>query len=196
MYFEKLEEKWGNFEEKDHYKTNCSMPFVSDDAKLNVIFSPEEVSEIEKAYSSIGDFVIPDDLLDFYKKCNGCRLFFGSLSIFGIQKYSEELFEPYDILGENRRLSSQMKLDSSEYLFFGSLGGDYVFAYDIKNSRKVYGMPADKVEIVVEFENFSVFFDYYFRKLLDEYDKQGRKKHPDEMYKGIPVLEHLTSELL
>lgn len=195
MDFERLEEKWGQFKKENHFFINCPMDFISDKAQLNVIFEAEELTEIRSAYKEVGLIELPSEVENFYKRCNGCRLFFGSLSIFGIQKYPDEVFEPYDIKGENMRLRSQMKLKNDDFVFFASLGGDYVFGLKPNSDSKIYGMEATCAKVLREFDDFNVFVDYYFDKLFEEYDEKGRKIHLDEAFAGIPALEHLTSDI-
>ena len=195
MWYDRLEEKWGRFIPKDHYRTNCPMPFISDDARLNVLFEKNGNDEIVSLFRGFFDAELPEELNDFYLNYNGCRLFFSSLNIFGIQKYTDEIFEPYDIRIENDRIFGKCKKLSSQYVFIGSLGGEYGFAFDKNEKEKIYCFEIGKKKIVKEYDSFNVFFNQMFDYLFDEYDSNGRKININKEYKGIPVLEHLTFKL-
>ncbi len=119
-----LEKKWGDFVKCGHALCNKQMSFISAKAYLNVLYEPQ-TNEIQKSFNSLACSVLPE-LLDFYKKYNGCRLFFSSLNIFGIQCFAEEVYEPFDLLLENHIIQETFK--NSNYVFFASLGGDYAFA--------------------------------------------------------------------
>ena len=195
MWYNRLEDKWGKFISKDHYKTNCPMPFISDDARLNVLFEKNGNDEINSLFRNSFGTEIPEELNEFYLNYNGCRLFFSSLNIFGIQKYNNEIFEPYDIRIENDRIFGKCKKLSSQYVFIGSLGGEYVFAFDKQEMKKILCFEIGKKKIVKEYDSFNIFFDQMFDYLFDEYGSDGRKININKEYKGIPVLEHLTFKL-
>ena len=69
-----MEGKWGKFIKRNSYFEQGEMPFVSKQARLNVLFDPLNDAEIETIESQLG--FLPDVLKTFYKKTNGCRLFF------------------------------------------------------------------------------------------------------------------------
>ena len=182
----KIEEKWGAFVRNGHALCNKQMPFVSAKAYLNVLYEPQ-VESIQKVLNSFGGIILPE-LLDFYKQYNGCRLFFSSLNIFGIQSFEEEIYEPFDLELENRIIQETFKND--KYIFFASLGGDYVFAYKKDECSKIYAVKKGRKKVLKKFDNFWSWFSYYFEALYDEYDNEGRKKHPNKRYKEMPALYH------
>lgn len=185
-----LESKWGKFIKNGHALCNKKMPFISEKTYLNILYETQ-IGAVEKVFSKFGCIIIPE-LLDFYKQFNGCRLFFSSLNIFGIQIFDEDIYEPYDLELENRYI--QEKFKNHNYVFFASLGGDYVFAYRKDECSKIYAVQKGKKKIIKEFENFESWFLYYFESLYDEYDEEGRKKHPNLEYKNIPALYHETNK--
>lgn len=186
----KLEAKWGGFARNGHALCNKQMPFVSTKAYLNVLYEPQ-MDSIQKAYNTLSATILPG-LMDFYKQYNGCRLFFSSLNIFGIQCFDDEIYEPFDFESENRNIQETFK--NSDYIFFGSLGGDYAFAYKKDECSQIYAIQKGKKKILKTFDNFETWFSYYLDVLYEEYDDEGRKKHPNKRYKDIPALYHETNK--
>ena len=185
-----LESKWGKFEKNGHALCNKQMSFVSSKAYLNVLYETQ-IDTVQKVFASLGGAVLPE-LLEFYKKYNGCRLFFSSLNIFGIQCFDEEIYEPFDLELENRIIQETFKDD--DYIFFASLGGDYAFAYKKDECSKIYAVKKGKKKVLKKFDNFNSWFSYYFEALYNEYDDEGRKIHPNKRYKDIPALYHETQK--
>lgn len=185
-----LKSKWGGFIKNGHAFCNQQMPFISDKAYLNVLYEPQTTA-IQEVFNSFGCNVLPE-LLDFYKKYNGCRLFFSSLNIFGIQCFDEEIYEPFDLALENHIIQETFK--DNNYVFFASLGGDYAFAYKKGECSKIYAVKKGKKKVLKEFDNFDSWFSYYFDALYEEYDEEGQKKHPNKRYKEIPALYHETQK--
>lgn len=185
-----LEKKWGKFAKIGRAFCNQQMPFISDKAYLNVLYEPQTTA-IQEVFNSFGCNILPE-LLDFYKKYNGCRLFFSSLNIFGIQCFDEEIYEPFDLALENHIIQESFK--DSNYVFFASLGGDYAFAYKKDECSKIYAVKKGKKKVLKMFENFGSWFSYYFDALYEEYDEEGQKKHPNKRYKEIPALYHETQK--
>jgi len=199
MNTEKLVEKWGEFKREEHYFQNGNMPFVSEQARLNVLFDPEDINEVISVFRDQLDSSILPELRVFYQEHNGCRLFFGSFCIFGLQRYHDDIFEPYDIVRENLNNYAKMTRGArkkSKMVLFATLGGDYVFGYDKTELSKIYCVKAGSAQVIKEYENFDDFWNYYFDKLLDEYDEECRKIHPNKEDVGIPSLEHLTYRML
>ena len=189
-----LKDKWGNFEKIGSYISNGEMPFISKDARLNVFFEPLPVETTEEYFADVLKAELHPELKSFYEWTNGCRLFFASLSVYGIRGKCKDMLVPFDLEYENKNLLKTMPKD--KYVYFASIGGAYVFAYDKNTPSKVYGMKVGSTEILQTFEGFYDFFDHYFNVLIDEYDVDGRKIHPTEAYKGIPILENKCIELL
>lgn len=188
----KLEAKWGEFAKNGHALCNKPMPFVSAKAYLNVLYEPQ-MESIQKAYQSLGATVLPG-LLEFYKQSNGCRLFFSSLNIFGIQCFDDEIYEPFDIELENRNIQETFR--NNDYIFFASLGGDYAFAYKKDECSQIYAIQKGKKKVLKTINDFETWFSYYFNALYEEYDDEGRKKHPNTKYKNVPALYHETNNFL
>lgn len=196
MYINELEKKWGKFIKKNSYFEQGKMPFVSKQARLNVLFEPLKDAEIKFIESKLGS--LPDSLIAFYQKTNGCRLFFGSFNILGLRKNLEDIFEPYGILEENLalNLATDTNIGGNEnYVFFASIGGDYFFAYKKEEKCQVYCMKKGDFKILKTFNNFQDFFEYYFYKLYQEYGTDCKKIHILPEDKDFPLLAHLTIEI-
>lgn len=189
-YIYELEEKWGKFIKRNSYFEQGEMPFVSKQARLNVLFDPLNETEIETIESQLGS--LPDTLKTFYRNTNGCRLFFGSFNIFGLRKNLDDVFEPYGILEENLVLN--LATGNEKYVFFASIGGDYFFAYEKEEKKCVYCIKRDGNEVLKTFSNIQECFEYYFYKLYKEYGSDCKKIHILPEDKDFPLVAHLTIE--
>ena len=198
-YIEQVESKWGTLEEEGHCLVNGKVPFISDVARLNMIFPAENTELFISRVHDRFQCDLPEQLIEFYKKYNGCRLFFGSLNVFGMQNHPGEVYQPYDIFVENNHIMGAIKgssKDAFNMLFVASIGGDYAFGIDKNNPGRITGIKKGaKYSIVQEFPDFNAFFDFHFRRLICEYSTDCRKIHPSVQFKGIPALENLTSEI-
>lgn len=193
-----LEDKWGPFEKSSNYISNGKMPFVSEVARLNVLFDKCDELIIENVFANKLNAPIMPELRQFYNEYNGCRLFFGSLSIFGIAKHPDDTYEPFDLFREN--LNNVSKLNkrarkSNKYIFFASLGGDYLFGYDKEDLQKVYCFKPGSLKVEAEYDSFETFWTHFFYGLIDEYDETCHKIHPNIEDEGIPALENVTYKL-
>lgn len=190
----KLEEKWGKFEQKSKERnmTNCPLKFISKEARLNAFFSPEPEEYIQKIFKDYLKTEIPLSLQTFYSKFNGCRLFFSSLNVYGVQ-YGLKGLMPYDLFVCNNNSGIDNK---NNLVYIASIGGNYDFGFKRDELTKIYGVKVGSDEIVQTFNSFEEFFDHYFNHLFNEYDKDGKKLHPNEKYKDIPVLYHMSYDLI
>ena len=194
-YIDKLTEKWGPFVKCGECLSNGRMPFISSEARLNAFFTPKMTSDVSFFFANSLKSEEHPELKDIYAWTNGCRLFFASLCIYGIRdEKDKDILVPFDLKVENDNLSKNMPVD--KYLFFASIGGEYVFGYDRYNPSEVYGMRVGDKTILQSFDGVKDFFDQYFYPLMEEYDEKCKKIHPTEAYRGIPVLENKTIELM
>ncbi len=195
---ESLERKWGKLRRRNGMLYNCRLPFISKQALLNALFLPSTIDLTDYCKKEF-NVIIPEDLGDFYNNFNGCRLFFASLSIFGIQEQVKSALKPFDLILENQKnaiASGYSSYSDCPYFFFGSLGGEYIFAYKKSEMTTVYCIKAKESSASQQFDSFSDLWLHYFPSLINEYDIEGRKIHVNEEYKGIPVLENLTYNLI
>ena len=193
-YVRRLEERWGYFHKSGSFWANGKMPFISDDARLNVLFTPLSVVDVENYFADILQARLHPELKEFYEWTNGCRLFFASLSVYGIRGETKDIFVPFDLEYENKNLLKTMPND--KWVYFASIGGAYVFAYDKELPSKVYGMKVGVKEILQTFDGVNAFVSHYFDALIEEYGLDGRRIHPTQAYIGIPVLENKCIELM
>ncbi len=189
---QELQKKWGEFSAQEHYVYQLHLPFISEKALFNLLFFPQSEQINKTVFREFG-CELPDGLKKFYEKYNGCRLFFSSLSIYGLQQYTEDVYEPYDIVREN--LNAQSSFQDERYVFFASLGGKYLFAFRKDELTKIYTVESGKRKILRVYEDFGEWFSHFFYGLMAEYDLTGRKVHPNGKYKKYPVLYHLTYDL-
>lgn len=192
-YYHELTEKWGQFKKNDHWLEQVDTTFISNKAKLNLLFEPIEQEEIKRRFHNHFGVFPPRFLLDFYKNTNGCRLFSNSLCIYGFQAYPSETFEPFDIVKETERVFSQHRFDQP-LVFFGALGGQYLFCFSLLDPNRIIIINADSFKRVKEFNGFEKCFETIFRNLLDEYDLLGKKKHINKRFRNIPILANLSFE--
>lgn len=198
-FVELLESKWGAFELDGHAMVNGSMPFVSDVARLNMLFPMHDADAFASFVHEKYQCRLPDQLLDFYQEYNGCRLFFGSLNVFGIQNYPSEVYQPYDLFVENDHILGSMKKRSKtscDLFFFASIGGDYAFGIEKENPGKITGIKKGSTCSPVQvFADFNSFFDFHFDRLINEYGTDCRKIHPSKQFIGTPALENLSIDI-
>ena len=76
-----------------------------------------------------------------------------------------------------------------------SLGGEYLFALNKNEESKVFGFKVGSSKIAVEYEDFTSVFDQQFYRLMNEYDENAHKIHPNTEYLEIPVLANVTYSL-
>lgn len=198
-YIELLESKWGALEEAGHCLVNGKMPFVSDVARLNMLFPTENIELFITRVHDRFQCDLPEQLIEFYKRFNGCRLFFGSLNVFGMQNHPDEVYQPYDLFVENNHIMGSIKgpsKDKCNMLFIASIGGDYAFGIAKDNPGTITGIKKGaKFSSVQVFPDFNAFFDFHFRRLFSEYSTDCRKIHPSIQFRGIPALENLSIEI-
>lgn len=194
-YVDQLENKWGTLIRMGDSFVNGRMTFISDVAQLNVMFSPLKNQEIEQIEMQLG--TLPSQLKQLYKQTNGCRLFFGSLNILGVRKYSDDLFEPYGIVEENFSVHNEMiknSCEDSNLVFIASLAGDYFFAHKKEETDKIYCVKRGSSTVLKEFNDLEEMFDYYFTVLYNEYGSDCKKIHIKPEDKDIPVIAHLSCD--
>lgn len=196
---EPIEAKWGKMNQDGHALVNGNMPFISEEARLNMLFPTSNFNNIISNIHSKYNCQLPDQIREFYQVYNGCRLFFGSLNVFGIQSHLAELYQPYDIFVENNHILGSLKTaekSNCKILFIASIGGDYAYGFDIEKPGKIVGIKKGKLQIVQNFPDFNSFFNFHFNRLIEEYDENCKKKHPSKQFHGIPVLENVSTEIV
>lgn len=190
-FYSALTEKWGAFSHVQHWYEQISTTFISDKSKLNLLYESCGKTQASTLFTNIFGIAIPDQLAEFYAKYNGCRLFSDSLCIYGFHMHSDEIYEPFDISKENDRLQFDVK-HADDYVFFGSLGGQYLLAYSKESPIEVLAINIDNSKIVKRYRDFESCFNTIFEKLINEYDEQGKKKHVDKKLLDMPVLANMT----
>ena len=195
-----IESKWGKLETVGHCMQNGKMPFVSEQARLNMLFLPEDINDLIAKVEKKFECRLPEQLIKFYTSFNGCRLFFNSLNVFGIQVHPSEQYQPFDLFVENNHILGSLKAKERkvcDLVFVSSIGGDYAFGFNRSNPSGIVGIRKGSLSAAVQcFDSFDVFFDHYYSKLLNEYGDDCRKKNPTRQFIGIPALEHQTNEIL
>ena len=95
-FYNELTQKWGHFKKVNHWLEQVITPFISDQAKLNLLFDPIEHSVIADRFNKAFGVSPPRFLLEFYQITNGCRLFSNSLCIYGFKLYLAVMKERFD----------------------------------------------------------------------------------------------------
>ena len=187
---EKLIERWGTGIELNQCWAQKRLNFISEEARLNILFNP--VTD-KSQYIDFFKTVNADRLLMFYRQYNGCKLFSNSLCIYGLCNASLDLYQVYDLRRENERLKHN--LYAGHYLFFGSLGGQFLFAFKAEsNDEKVYCINVDDGYVIKCFKNFDILFSKLLSGLYQEYDDDGKKIHKNSKYRKIKSLYNTTIE--
>ncbi len=190
---EQLEQQWGPFSEEKNCFCNGTTAYLDPARKFNYIFKPISKNLYEE-YAVSRDIAIPDELLTLYSECNGMRLFLSSFSIYGMQERRSEI-EPFDLVIENLNNYSRLHCLTDEYFLFGAFGRDFVFAYDLQNTKKIKCLSLDNGAEVMNFDSLSDLFDYFIPRMATLYDSNCRKITPDKEFEGIPALENVTYRL-
>lgn len=187
---EKLIKKWGEGTELNNCWVQKKLNFISDEARLNILFHP--LTDLTPYKKVLGN-VASENLLEFYSRFNGCKLFSNSLCIYGLQEKSNETYQTYDLKWENNRV--KLMLELNDYTFFGSLGGQYLFALKSDTIEEtIYCINIDNGEVVKKFDNFNLLFSTLFNNLYKEYDENGQKTHKNKDFKNIKSLFNTTIE--
>jgi len=189
---QELERKWGPLFSSEHWAEQLDIPFVSEQAKLNILFNPLQISTIKDRFYKEFQILIPKQLEEFYSKFNGCRLFSDSLCIYGFQVYPDDVFEPYDVIKETQKANFKFKRFNPYYFLVGSLGGQFLFAMDKTCPEKIYVINSDNGKHIQTYNDFWECFSTVFGNLLNEYDSVGKKIHKNKKYTDIPILSNLS----
>ena len=186
---EKLINKWDVGLNLNNCWIQKELPFISKDARLNILFNPIDTDKYTHLFTNT-DY---HKLFKFYNSYNGCKLFSNSLCIYGIQSKSNDLYQTYDLELENKRISQM--INTNDYVFFGSLGGQYVFGLKSNvNDENVYCIDVDNGSVVKVYEDFDLMFETIFNNLYEEYDKNGVKLNKNKDFKKIKSLYNTTIE--
>ena len=185
---ESLIKKWNEYDGHPEY--------LLPDVSFNKIFPPIDWDYYHQLETEIG-ISFPQELKNFYSECNGCRLFLSSFSIFGLQNGSR-ILEPYDLVIENHNIHERMKengCDDQNYFFFGNYGRNYVFAFKIDESNRLYMLENGKATVITRFDSLESLIHYFMPRMLDHYDDKYECDQPKTKYKNIPVLKNALYDL-
>lgn len=186
---EKLINKWDVGLNLNNCWIQKELYFINKDARLNILFNPIDSDR----YSHLFQNTHYSKLLKFYNSYNGCKLFSNSLCIYGIQSKSNDLYQTYDLEWENKRLSQM--INTNDYVFFGSLGGQYVFGLKRNiDDENIYCINVDDGNVVKVYDDFDLMFKTIFNNLYEEYDSNGIKLHRNKEFKNIKSLYNTTIE--
>ena len=186
---EKLINKWDVGLNLNNCWIQKELPFISKDARLNILFNPIDIEKYNHIFINTNNI----KLFKFYNLYNGCKLFSNSLCIYGIQSKSNDFYQTYDLEWENKRISQM--INTNDYVFFGSLGGQYVFGLKRdEKEEKVYCLNVDNGNVVKVYDDFELMFNTIFNNLYEEYDNNGVKLHKNEDFKIIKSLYNTTIE--
>ena len=181
--------KW-KIERQDKFSFSlCKTDNIEEDTFLHTLYNP--VENMAK-YFSQKNWVLPQDLKEFYKTYNGVRLFFSSFNIFGCQSnVGNTDIVPYDIFIENYNHSNNLN-----YIVFGCILSCYNFAFknDI-NDKKYYKLDARDYSVIKTYDSLEQLFENELPVFVDEYNIDGTRKHPNinETTKLIPLFAHIFS---
>ena len=111
--------------QRAYYRTK--VPSVGPQAYLNIVFRPTDVAVRKEVEHEVG---LQPDLVEFYSRCNGARLFFDRVSIYGclprphppLDRDDPFGFLPFDL----RRVNAELGEDLAErnLLCVGAYGYD------------------------------------------------------------------------
>lgn len=185
----KIESRWGKMLTENNYFYNGSPKYLKNKSYFNYIF--KEIG-LEKYYDFAKDhfFGLPQELLDFYRECNGIRLFLSSFSIFGIQ-VNNDTMQPFDLAVENYNIHARMSgnnCDNDSLFFFGSYGGDYVFAYDINQDNGIYVYENGFNKQILSFASLKELLCFFVDRMAIHYNEKCEKDKINVEFKKYPAL--------
>ena len=187
----KIESRWGEMTTENNCFYNGSPKYLKNKSHFNYIFKKiglEKYCDFAKEHF----FEMPQELIDFYQECNGIRLFLSSLSIYGFQ-VSTDTMQPFDLAIENYNIHARMSgnnCDNDALFFFGSYGGDYVFAYDINQSNEIYVYENGFNKPILSFESLKDLLCFFVDRMSIHYNEKCEKDKINVEFKKYPALAH------
>lgn len=183
---EKLESKWNPFEHDKFYLKQFDTSNGREKTYLNVLFYAVDIGKLQDVQEEFSCKIHPELKL-FYKSFNGIMLFSESLRIYGIESNYDALYDPYDIIEQNK--NDNIKNYGEEYENFVVFGyySYCLFCFDKTNFKYLYVFDTHRKKIVYKFEKLSNLISHYVDYLYNEYDNRGMKIHFDKSLKGLPV---------
>ncbi len=199
-----INKKWKLSKEKDvgltYYVNNNEakhMAFYELYEKINMSYY--------KKFANSYNIVFLPELLDFYKAYNGCKLFYDSISIYGIKINGNG---PFDLFLNDRNRHGDIKTKISninskdlelpdgvtrkdfdncidvlldDIVFFGCVGkyNMYYKQSEISNP-KIYLSYEEGITPIKTFNSIKEVFEFYIPKLYEEYDENGTKAHQND----------------
>ena len=183
---EKLETKWNAFENDKFYLKQCDTSNGKEQTYLNVLFYAVDIGKLQGVQEAFCCKIHPE-LKRFYESFNGIMLFSESLRIYGIESNDDALYDPYDIVEQNKNDSIQNYGDKyANFVVFGYYSY-CLFCFDKTDFSYLYVFDTRQEEIVYKFKKLSDLLSHYVDYLYNEYDNRGMKIHFDKSLKGLPV---------
>ncbi len=213
LHIDELEKRWGKFKQLDNAKGNCPQHnYKAKTSKVlypNLFFNPIPLEVYEDLIKENDFCEIPSFLKEIYTICNGLLLFYGSINIFGdtfSDYYKEGNNNPDDYTKSSYFFFDSLKIEYKkhqrkdyniqyykdfEYRFFGAIGSNYL-AFKPGDEKIYVFVDGTYGETIKIYNNFQECYDHYFYGLMEEYDDEGKKKHPNEMFKKFPWFYNKT----
>lgn len=213
LHIDEIEKRWGAFKKVDNAKCNCLHKDIKEEKGVkfysNLMFDPIPLDVHVKKYKEYFNCEIPQFLRELYSIINGINFFFGSIIIFG--HVSNDFFEEGSYLPESypggpfycfttftvnyeKRYGKEYPIelyDNFEYRYFGAIGNNHL-AFK-PGEEKIYVFVDGKDgEFLKTYDSFQECYDHYFYGLMEEYDDNGLKKHPNKMFKKFPLYYNKT----
>lgn len=196
-YINLLENKWGKFETTQYMERQKQLLFLGENYYLNKLYNAISIETYDIIEKKFNIMLIPE-LKEFYKNYNGISLFYASFIILGINYFEDmnkRAFGPTDFIAQNRvtLIHTRHKDKYNNMIQFG-ICGTCALCYDKDDMKKIYSIEVNKGDIIHIFNSFNEAFDYYFEKLIEEYNGNGEKIHQDP--NAVSIFRNQTREII
>jgi len=154
-------------------------PHVAPEAYLHEIYPPLAAGGIREVEERLGRR-LPQDFADFLSVANGCYLFSGTLSIFGLRREGgrsvDESRQPFDLALPN--VLERLKDAAEAFLFVGFYDWDGSLLYIDPASRRTFRCGPKSARPLNEWPDFGTMLLSEVRRLAGLFDAGGRKLDP------------------
>lgn len=154
-------------------------PHVAPEAYLHEIYPPLDAGGIREVEALLGRG-LPRDFADFLSVANGCYLYSGALSIFGLRREGgrsvDESRQPFDLALPNRL--ERLKDAAAAFLFVGFYDWDGSLLYIDPASNRTFRCGPKSARPLNEWPDFGAMLLSEVKRLAGLFDAGGCKRDP------------------
>jgi|SRR5581483_3002393 len=151
------------------------VPHVGSEAYLHTVYPPLNDKKIKEIVKKI-QRPLPEQLVDFYQKSNGLRMFANTFSISGLRetydREGDKARQPSDLSDSNLR--ERPKNAQQEAVFFGFYEWDGSQTWMAPDDEKVYLCARYDAKPLKNWKGLDTFLYSEFKRLSKFFDKRGK----------------------